>query len=281
MNFVKLYRFSCIFSTNMTDLYSVKDYRQFLRARLNEKKWGSITRFAEAIACQRSHVSRVLSGENELTPEQALAACRFWSLPDAESDFFCWLVDLSRAGTPELRRKLEGKLAQARREREDLAHRLGHERLGVEEREVLYYSAWYWSALHIMTSIERYQTSQSMAEKLMIPKALVEFCLSQMSEMGMVKFERGRWKFASTSLHLPKSSPLIGMHHQNWRSRAVMDTQSRSSDGVHYTVVQSLSLDDFNKLKAEVLRLIESYNRIAEPSEPEELVSLCCDFFRL
>jgi hypothetical protein len=60
----------------------------------------------------------------------------------------------------------------------------------------------------------------------------------------------------------------------------VLDSQNPASDGVHYTVVQSVSKADFEKIKQLVLDTIDQYARVAGPSKEEELVTLAVDFFR-
>ena len=268
----------------MAEVFDRSDYRAILKEKLrdsSEKEWGSISRFADSIGVQRSHVSRVLSGQKDLTPEQAVASAEFFRFTDSETDYFLLLVELARAGTPAYKARIQKKLQQIRKEREDLSRKHGFDRIGIEEKEALYYSAWYWSAIHILISIGDFQTPERIAEKLQLPRTLVENCLARLEELGLAKKERGRWSTASTTIFLPKHSPLTALHHQNWRQRAVIDAQAFDEKSVHYTVVQSLSRADFEKLRVAMLKTIDDFIRIAEPSKPEELVSFTCDFYRL
>ena len=71
------------------------------------------------------------------------------------------------------------------------------------------------------------------------------------------------------------------LHHQNWRTRAVMDTQDFENTNVHYTAVQTVSKADFARLKELLLQFISEASQIAGPSKPEEGLALTCDLFTI
>jgi uncharacterized protein (TIGR02147 family) len=266
----------------METVFAYSHYRDFLQKRIDgATERGALTRLAEAAKCQRSHISRVLSGQLHLTPEQAFLIARHLHLGQSESAYFCKLVDWERAGDAEYRAALAGELRALKREQENLSKRLGDAHIGTSERELLYYSSWYWSAIHVLVSIPEFQTVSAISSHLSLSPFLVEGCLRQLEKFELVKHEKGKWKFAGGSLHLSKDSPLNAIQHGNWRSRAVLDSQNRGSDGVHYTVVQSLSRKDFEQVKELVLSTIDKYSRIAKPSKEEELICFACDFFKV
>ena len=266
----------------LSSIYKESDYRKFLRARLavgKEEGWGSITKWAKAIACQHSHASRVLSGDKDLSPEQAIATADFLKLTEAEADYFLLLVETARAGSRRYRDLIQKKMREA--QRENLARQLETNRVDPGVRENTYYSGWWWSAIHILVSIPAFQTSEKIAERLRLPLEGVKTWLKRLEEFGLIRQEKGRWVFDSASMHLPLTSPLATTHHQNWRTRAVVDSQNPDSDGLHYTIVQSISGSDYERFKAQLYAVIEDYQRLAGPSRPEELISFSCDFFRV
>jgi uncharacterized protein (TIGR02147 family) len=265
----------------MRDFFTYNHYRDILHDHFadDSKSWGAVTRWSEAIACQRSHLSRVMSGQKDLSAEQALATCEFLKLTEAETEFFLLLVERERAGTKAYRDRILAKVRKIKAEREDLARRINQDRIGVQEQELLYYSAWYWSALHIAVNIPELQTVESLSQKFQLPPALVESCLNKLEEFGLIAKDRNRWKFASASVYLPKTSPLAALHHQSWRQRAVLDAQTTLTQNLHFTMVQSISRADFDKIKARLLSVIDEYAATAGPSEPEMLISFVCDFY--
>ena len=75
-------------------------------------KRGFRSRLSEAIKCHRSHVSHLIAGTALLTLEQGDALALFLELDDFESDYLLELVQLSRAGTQGLRRRVTKRLLQ-------------------------------------------------------------------------------------------------------------------------------------------------------------------------
>jgi uncharacterized protein (TIGR02147 family) len=264
-------------------VFAFDDYRAYLRKRIEseETSRGLITRMANAAQCQRSHLSRVISGTLHLTPDQALGLTRHWNFNDDETDYFLTLVDRDRAGSPALRARLGNRLQASRRKQEDLTKRLKRMEVIPTGIDSTYYSAWYWSAIHILVSIPEFQTIEAISRRLALPDLMVKNCLEALEQQGLVKNSGKNWKIGSASIHLPRNTPVIGVHHNNWRQRAVMDAVQPGSDGVHYTVVQSLSVRDFEKLKAMMLRWIDEYAAVASPSQEQELICFACDLFRV
>lgn len=264
-------------------IFAFHDYRTYLRKRIEseETSRGLITQMASAARCQRSHLSRVISGTLHLTPDQALGLTRYWNFNDEETDYFLTLVDRERAGSPELRDRLGKKLQASRRKQEDLTKRLKRMEVIPTGVDTSYYSAWYWSAIHILVSIPEYQTVETISRRLALPETMVKTCLETLEQQEFVKRSGGKWKIGTASIHLPRNTPVIGIHHNNWRQKAVMDAVQPDSDGVHYTVIQSISVSDFEKLKAMMLRWIDEYAAVASPSKEEELICFACDLFRV
>ncbi|MGE0525996.1 MAG: TIGR02147 family protein [Bdellovibrionales bacterium] len=266
----------------MSNLYSTVDYRDFLRREIGGRgERGLLTRLADQAQCQRSHVSRVLSGKLHFTMDQAFRISRYLGLGDEESHYFMKLVEYARCGDLEYRQSLARELSRLKKEHENLAKRIKDPSLQEYKLQTTYYSQWFWSAVHIAVSIPELQKASALADRLKLPLALVESILRDLEKFNLVRHERGKWFIDSGSIHLPKDSPLNSIQHSNWRARAVQATQNPDDTGVHYTVVQSISRSDFEKIRQLVLKMIDDYAKIARPSKEEELVCFLCDFFRV
>lgn len=263
------------------NIYVLDSYNKIIKWKMeqNLEQWGLLSAMAEAAHCQKSHMSRVLSHKVDLTLEQARGLCTFFKLDENESEYFLTLVELARAGTPELRQRFEKRIKLMRVEQEDLSKRLKKSNLGAEEKELLFYSAWYWTAIHILATIPEYQTLKAMAKKLSLTEDFVLHCLKLLEGYGLVRKENDRWIHNSSSFHVSKKSPLVSLHHSNWRARAVLDAQNPLNENLHFTVVQSISRQDYENLKQLFLNTIDEYNKIASPSQEEELICFCLDFF--
>jgi uncharacterized protein (TIGR02147 family) len=267
---------------NAPSIFSYQDYRDFLQALMTSQSesWGLITKMAKAAQCQRPYLSKVLKGEAQLTPSQAYGLARFWKLNSFETEYFLGLLEAERAGSGDYREYIQRKNSALRKSQEDLSQRVNRKSAPIAHNEVTYYSAWYWSAIHILVSIPAFQTVEAISRKLSLSPSIVEVSLKRLEEYGFVKREGGKWKFDTSERHISKTSPLSALHHANWRNRAVLDAQDSTQDSVHFTVVQTLSRADYQHLKQLVLEFIERASRVAGPSNPEELMCLSCDLFK-
>ncbi|MGZ3703797.1 MAG: DUF4423 domain-containing protein [Bdellovibrionota bacterium] len=260
------------------NLFSFTDYRDYLHTRAKEE-WGAITRLAEAAQCQRSYLSRAIKGEVLLTPDHLHGLCEYWRLTDEESEYLMLLLEKARATTPAYRARLERKLKKILRDQENLAKRLETPRITATERELYYYSAWHWAAIHMCTAAPALQTETSIVQALQVHPSLVKQTLLQLADWGLIKRSGARWVHASSNLHLPKQSPLIGQHHQQWRERAVSDSLKPEGDGLHYTQVQSMDEAAFREIKNILLGAIDRSLEISDAAISEKIVAVTIDSF--
>lgn len=243
---------------------------------------GALSRAAEALNCQRSYLSRVINGDLHLTPDQAYMLCRFWRLKAIEQEYFQCLVDIERAASGSYREFLKDRLADILRRNESLAERIQKpEPLLSSANEALYFSTWQWAAIHFLTSINDYQGLQKLSERLSLPKEHLQMFLERLKDMGYVQQRGSRWEFRQGEFHLPNNSPFVIQHHQNWRSRAVLDAQFYNPDSVHYTNVQTASREDIQRIKNVLFEFISQCKRTLDPSPPEEGVVILCDVFKI
>jgi uncharacterized protein (TIGR02147 family) len=266
------------------DLFAFTEYRTFLKNWVShhpEGNRGLLTKMAKAIGCQNSHLSRVLRDEVQLTPDQAYQACEFMKLSNSETNYFLKMVELERAGNFNYKKRIKGEMLKIKVANENLAERFQEESIGHEEKELLYYSNWHWSAVHILTDVSKYQTSKKISERLSIDETVIRNCLETLARFGLVKKEGEMWQINSGSVHLSKNSPMNSVQHSNWRGRAALDSQNPNTDGIHYTMVQSISLADFEKIKVILFNAIDSYRKVADQSPPEEVTCLAFDFFKI
>lgn len=135
--------------------------------------------------------------------------------------------------------------------------------------------------IHFATSVESLQTVEALSQRFSVAPEHVQFILEKLLSLGLVEKTGSQWKFLSGEFHLGKDSPLIASHHQNWRAKAVADSQNPMSDGLHYSSIYTLSKKDFEKLKSQMLKWIDSSREIVGKSAEEEISCFTLDFFRL
>ncbi len=265
-------------------IYDYSDYKSYLRDGVanSEESWGAMTKLAKAAGCQRPYLSRVLNGKSHLSSSQLFGIARFWKLSEEETEYLLGLLEIERSVLLSYKEYWLRKLHEKRKENESLAKKVNRQVISdSSENDLVYYSSWYWTAIHILTSIPQFQTEKSIAEKLSLPIAQVRTVLQTLESWGAVRREEGLWKFGSREQHVSKRSPLAAFHHSNWRNQAILDAQKQTTGGVHFTVVQSLSKRDYEKIKSLVLETIQAISTIAGPSAEEKLMCFTCDFFEV
>lgn len=266
----------------MISIYDFKDYRKFLIAWIDshESPRGLYRKLAEAARCETSHISRVLGNQLELTMDQAFRITKFIALEGDEKKFFLKLVEHERSGDSEFKKEIEAELKSMLATQENLALRFKETQVMMNSQELLYYSSWHWSAIHILVSIPQFRRVEQVAKKLSLDEAVVKQTLHSLKEFGLVQENKNEWSMTNKHLHLGKDSPMNSIQHSNWRQKAVFHSQNPNNQGLHYTVVQSMSHQDYENIKKLFLKTLDEYRKIANPSNEEDLCCLTLDFFK-
>lgn len=267
----------------MKSLYTYLDYRSYLKdwTQAQPNPRGLLSHMAESISCQNSHVTRILKEEVHLTLDQAYLLTGFLNFTQAEENYFLKLVEYNRASNFKYKEKLKSELNHLKFDQEDLAKRFQENEIKQAELVMQYYSEWKWIAIHTLTAIKRYQNPKNIANKLKCDEKEVKEYLEKLYQAGLVQKKGDYWVHSGVSLHLPQLSPMISTHHTNWRNQAILESQKKNAESIHYTVVQSISQADYENIKQVLLGAIDKYKKIAGPSDSEELICLNLDYFKL
>ncbi len=267
------------------DLFDYIDYRAFLLAWISaQPKRGRGVRasLARAMKCPVSHVSQVLGGISHLTPEQAEEANEYLGHTKDEAEYFLLLVQFARAGTPRLRKRIEIQTREIREKRLVLKDRLGVKASLTKEDQAQFYSSWIYAAVHILITIEQYQTKEAIARYLGISLKRVSEILEFLMSLGLATESQGRFNAGSARVHLGSDSPMISKHHTNWRLQAIRSLEREDfSEALHYSSVVSISKADSTQIKSLLVKAIENAKTLIRDSKEEELYSFCLDFFKV
>lgn len=268
----------------MIQPFGFDDYRAYIRARVEteDSPWGLWARLAKSAGCKATYLSQAMHEKVHLTADHVAGIAKFWRLDSDETQFLLLLLERQRAATPTLKDFLQKQIDGMRRRRQDLSERFARPEPVAGEKEVLYFSAWYWSAIQSATRNTKFQTPAQLARKFHLSQEMVEHCLVELEKHGFVrKKQNGDWEGLQPDIHLSKISPLIGMHHSNWRNRAALDWQSANPESIHFTAVYSMSRKDADDLKEKITELIVQSRQVALNSSDEEVVVFTTDFFLL
>ena len=265
-------------------IFEFSDYKVFLKATEESRKSyekGFRSRLADQIGCKSGYISHVLNGDANLSLEQTLRAARFLSLQPKERKYFLLLVELSRAGTAELKNHFQEELSLLKDDYLNIKSHVGNSRALSESDQAIYYSSWHYLAIHVLISLQGFHESKSISQALRIPEEVTGRALLFLLQAQIITESGGRLKSGLTQVHLNRESPLIRQHHTNWRMAAVQSLMNANKTDIHYSTVSSLSAADADKLRIDMTQLIEHYVSTIEPSKEEVIYGFNLDFFNL
>lgn len=269
----------------MANVFEYTDYKAYLRALIKKSEVrGFSSRLAEAAGCQKSYLSSSLSGKSHLLPDQIYGIADALKLSEDERDYLILILDFQRANVPAYKKFVLRKIQDRQSSWKDLKNRLKQPALVPPASESLlqnYYSNYLYAALHIAVSIPALQDLKALVKYFGLPEVLVISHLRQLLVMNLVRNEGAHWIWNSGDLHLPKDSPWIQAHHSGWRMQALNDLTLRNPDSLHYSIVQTLSHKDIEKLRFEMVKWIQEFRKVSGPSAPEDLMCFNLDFFSL
>lgn len=267
-----------------SSIYEYRDYKSYFLDLIESDpthRRGKRKDMAEAISCQVSHITNVLSGIGHFNQEQTESAARFFGLSFAETEFLLQLVQYNRAGTSSLKKFYEKVLYERQARVAGLKSKLSMPDSLKNYEESTYYSSWQYGAVHVLLSIPEYQNREAIVEKLGISMAKVDEILLFLIEAGLAKKEAHKFKIARSLLHLDKSSPLILRHHTNWRLRSLMALDENAEDQVHYSSVFTLSRKDYKRVREILTKALSDSMHVITESPEEDIAAVCLDLFKI
>lgn len=265
-------------------VFLFKDFRKFLLELLESPhaERGIQARWAEASGCQPAYMSHVLKNRAELSLEQAEALANYLRLDAKSKEYFLTLVQLSRAGTSSLKSYLKGKLEVLKKDYDNLKQRVNIESKMNLEDQVIYYSRWQYTAVHMAVMLTEATSASKIAQRLTLPLAEVEEALDVLTRLEFIKKTETGWNVEKTTVHLENSSPLVKTLHSQWRLKSIdAITPTKNNQDLRYSGCLALSKEDLDYLKEFMTSAIQkSIARVIE-SPVETLAVLNVDLFEI
>lgn len=265
-------------------VFDFHSYRKYIQNRLGgpKERTGKKLAAADALGCHSGYLTRVLKEEANLSMEQADLFNRFVHHTPDEAHFFLLLVQKERAGTSSLRGYFEEQLGKIREQRTLLHKRLDERRLLPAEEEARYYSQWYYSAIHVLLSIKKFQTAKSIADYLGLPAQTVTDALGFLARVGLAVKEKELYQIGPSYLYVGPDSPSLGKHHANWRLRSIEAYGRKGKrDEIHFSAAVTLSYADFEKYKETLRKRLEEDMEMFKASKEEGGFAFCLDLFEI
>lgn len=263
-------------------VFRYNTYKDFLRAYIdaNPQK-GVISQVASLCGCDRTYLSQVLNGKAELTPDHLVQFSDSIGLSEEEAQYLMMVLLRDRSGSATSRKSLDTKIEKLKSKALAVSQIVKREKTKEisEAQRTQYYSTWQYGAIHILTSIPALQTAQAISDKMQLPQNTTIRLLKDLIEMGAVRKEKDRYIHAGGDVYLTRDNPQLHAHHLSWRMKAVERTMF--PDEIHYTNIYSISQKDVEKIRHQILQLIEEQRKIVRDSGTDVAGVFCLDFFTL
>jgi uncharacterized protein (TIGR02147 family) len=260
------------------------DYKEYLNTVFSPSGEGRGQRslLAKAIGVHSAFVSQVLKQKVHFSLEHALRISHFLQHTEHESRYFLLMIEYGRAGSKDLRAFYKKQMEEIQEKRMQITERLQVKQTLTQADQLIYYSAWYYGAIHILLSIPSFQSKEKLTQYLRMDAKKISECLEFLCACGLAQEKEGRYTIGTTRLHLPANSPLISKHHTNWRMRAIQALENASSqESLHYSSAITLSRNDVLKIRKVLLSAVEQTENIYKPSKEEVAFVFNVDFFPL
>lgn len=265
----------------MKSVFEYRDYKLYLRDYLEAKGRGEKSRIAEVLRCHLAYVSQVLNSAAHLSFEQADILSLHLAHSEDEQEYFLLLVSYSRAGSASLRKRYEEKIRKILQQRTVLENRLKEIKAIPAEDQAIYYSAWHYSAIHLLISIPKFQTKEKIAEHLGLPLSAVAKSLEFLISSGLAEHVGGRYRARQTALHLKNESPWIPRHHASWRLQSIQKLDHPRAADFHYTSVVSMAEEDLPEIRKIMIEAIEKIRGVVKKSPEKAAYCYLMDLFEV
>lgn len=261
-------------------VFEYNDYRVFLNSWLNAQSTRGLKgKLAEAMGVSSTLVSLILKGDKQLSLEQAMEASEYIGLNEKEADYFFLLVELGRAGSHKLQRRLSQKVEQQQKEAKQIGKRVKKDLELNDEQKAIYYSSWLYTGIRNLSALGKFHDVSSIAKRLNVSPANIHRIIEFLLEAGLCTSKDGLLSYGPSYTHISHDSPFVNKHHQNWRFRGINQMDMRSEDNLFYTCPMSLSAEAANEVRDLLLKKIQEVLKIVGPSTSEEVRCLNIDWF--
>ncbi|MDZ4661269.1 MAG: TIGR02147 family protein [Pseudomonadota bacterium] len=266
----------------MNDLFDSSNYRDFLRNSFpgSGDRRGRRRALAEALGCQTSFISLVLTDRAHFNEDMTFATAKFLTLNSPETEFLLLLYHFERAATPELRQYYKIKINKSLESRKQIKSRVRESPTIPLEIQAQYYSNWVFSAIHTVVMCAQTRTIDKIAKKINISEKLVEESLIFLTQWQFVKETTQGFEPGVNRLHLDSTSPFIIQHHRNWHLEAMRSVGERRDGDFNYSGALSVGRADVAAIKEILLKSVSAIESQIAQSPDEEAIGLTMSCFK-
>lgn len=265
-------------------IFEFIDYKIFMRAKIQSMPkhgHGQMLKIAKLLNIHTTMVTHIFRGDSNLSVEQALKLSTYFGFSELETEFFINLVQLERSSTSESKAYFKNHLEKLKARALNLKERLQIKKVLDEKDQALFYSQWYYAAIHLFIAINPEPSPELIADELKLPIKTVNQVIEFLISTGLCIETNGYLKIGESQTYLDRDSKLIARHHANWRFKSIEKFDRIATDELVFTNPVAISREDFLKIREELIQMIDRFRKIAEPSPSEEICTLNIDWIRI
>lgn len=263
-------------------IFTYNDYKKYFNAWVEQQPksgYGEYRRVAQALHLSTTMVSQVFKADKHLSMEMAADLCDYLNLSDDEADYFLLLVEHQKAGSFKLRAKLERQIKKAQEKAAKLESKVKKDIELSDNDKTIYYSSWVFQAVRLLTDIDDFSDADEIAQRLNLPKNLIQKVIQFLLETNLCKREKSLLKMGPATTHIQAKSPMVSRHHLNWRLRGHQQMIFNDEKNFFVTAPMVLSQEVAEKLRQELPQLVQSIISEIGPSKSEVVRCLNIDYF--
>jgi uncharacterized protein (TIGR02147 family) len=266
------------------NIFEFDNYKEAMKLHIRNRQGasrGALKNMAEYLGVHPTLISQILSGSKDFSEEQIFSACEFLGLPVLETQYLWVLVQIERAGSVKLKKHYTEMREQLKKKAMQVSTRLETNRSLSEAEEATFYSSWLYSAIQVLTTLEQKVDFEYVCNYFRVSPSRAREILDFLTKIQMVREVEGRFLPGATSTHLGKQSPFIRKHHTNWRLKAIEACEELTDDELMYSGNFSISHKDFEKLREEMVQVLQKFAQLVKNSPGEDVAQFNLDLFWL
>lgn len=263
-------------------VFEFDSYKKFISTWIENQPnqgRGQILKIAKSISVHTTLMSQVLGGNRDFSPEQVYGIALYMGLGKIETEYLVSLVHIERAGTFEYKNYHILKNKELKKQSLQISERLETKKVLTDLERSIFYSYWYYMAIWVYISVGNGQTIEQICQQFNLERALVNEVISFLINSRLAKEENGKYKNLHQHIHLEYGSPYLGRHHANWRVKALEKSEKMTNEELMFTSPFSVSKKDFERIREELVKTIQTTSKIIKKSPEEDIACLNLDLF--
>lgn len=264
------------------NIFDYSNYLEYLKKWIDEqpgKGHGVKGKIAKELGVSSTLVSFIFSGKKVMTLEQASDFADFVGLTEKEANYFILLVEVERAGHHRLKNRLLERVKLEQKEGQRIRSRVKRDQNLSAEDYATYYSSWIHTGVRNLAGLKDFNNVDQIATRLNLSPVIVNQAIQFMLSLGLLKQGESGLDVGSTYTYVDDDSPFVNKHRQNWRLKGLQVMDLKKRQNLFYTSPMSLSAQDAEKIRQNLLNVIVNAVETMRPSPSEVVRCLNIDWF--